>query len=228
MAKTGRKTGKRGTRAGRGARPSPNLDSRRGGCSRVGACAWRKRCEPAPWCWIPIAARRLKYSSATIVRAPSRLYASWCLLLLTSKRSCRLSHDVASSAHTTVSFAMRARLNEAAWLFKLKTAGTEFSPHSRTATTTLSLLPWFRRFNGDHGDVLWHWRASRGCRLSLFNLLRQRRGCAGRVRNRGVLLRSFVPDAMQREAVQRRAGIHGSPCACAASFRAAARPGYDS
>ena len=51
---------------------------------------------------------------------------------------------VIPSAWTTVPFAIRARMNEAAWLSVLKTAASELPPRTRTIATTLRLPVWFR------------------------------------------------------------------------------------
>src|ERR1700675_4008637 len=90
---------------------------------------------------MPTSARRkpLKYSSAQFVHAPSSEYASLWQIRLTSKRSCRLSHDPASSACTTVPLAIRARMKAEAWLSEWNTAETEFPPRLRTITNDLAL-----------------------------------------------------------------------------------------
>jgi hypothetical protein len=51
---------------------------------------------------------------------------------------------VIPSAWTTVPFAIRARMNEAAWLSVLKTAGSKLPPRTRTIELTLRLPVWFR------------------------------------------------------------------------------------
>lgn len=45
---------------------------------------------------------------------------------------------------TTVPFAIRARMNEAAWLSVLKNARSKLPPRTRTIATTLRLPVWFR------------------------------------------------------------------------------------
>jgi hypothetical protein len=50
---------------------------------------------------------------------------------------------VIPSAWTTVPFAIRARMNEAAWLSVLKTAGSKLPPRTRTIELTLRLPVWF-------------------------------------------------------------------------------------
>ena len=61
------------------------------------------------------------------------------LMRFISKRSCRSSHDAASSALTIVPLAMRSAMNEWPCASDLNTAGTELPPRSRTMTTTLRL-----------------------------------------------------------------------------------------
>jgi hypothetical protein len=63
---------------------------------------------------------------------------------------------VIPSAWTTVPFAIRARMNEAAWLSVLKTAGSELPPRTRTIELTLRLSVWFhaRRRSRDKTSII--------------------------------------------------------------------------
>ena len=74
----------------------------------------------------------MKNSSAQLVQAPSRLYASWWLIRFISKRSCSSSHEVASSAWMMVPFS-HAGCNELMGCASvLNTAGTPIAvalPH---------------------------------------------------------------------------------------------------
>jgi len=86
----------------------------------------------------------------------ARAIEAVCLLMVDSfdlETLMQVIPSDASSACTIVRFAMRARMNEAAWLSVLKLAGTEyFLSRSRTSRQPLAC-----RFgsgqSGDHRDV---------------------------------------------------------------------------
>src|SRR5947209_6016085 len=68
------------------------------------------------WWWSPISARRirLKNSSAQLVQAPSKLYASSWLMRFISKRACNTSQAAEESALTVVPLAILERTTRSA------------------------------------------------------------------------------------------------------------------
>jgi hypothetical protein len=70
-----------------------------------------------------------------------------CLLMINSldlETLMELSKDAAFVGVNDRTLCIRARMNEAACLSLLNTAGIELPPRSRITTTTLRLLFWFR------------------------------------------------------------------------------------